>query len=72
MSFAKILSGTQLQCQTFWMQTRNDFQLVLILVLILFARLSADDIDLNIFFSINSFRVSVGSDHDQDRHSSWP
>ena len=33
MSFAKILSGTQLECQTFWMQTRNDFQLVLILVL---------------------------------------
>ena len=32
MSFAKILSGTQLECQTFWMQTRNDFQLVLILV----------------------------------------
>ena len=33
MSFAKILSGTQLECPTFWMQTRNDFQLVLILVL---------------------------------------
>ena len=33
MSFAKILSGTQLECQTFWMQTRNDFHLVLILVL---------------------------------------
>ena len=33
MSFAKILSGTQLECQTIWMQTRNDFQLVLILAL---------------------------------------